>query len=444
MSQVNQKVEMMVIGNLILDSELEINGLQSDYFAFEETRKLFDTLVKLKDEEKPTFDVFIECPELMDFITKCNDYGIITANYKHNCERLTNLYSARLIYDVGQKLMTVKSNKVNGYIDGAKKRLDEIALLTANKDLKTVNVESVKLSDQKKGAYVPTGFETVDYWLNDLEPQRVTLVTGESFAGKTTVVRGFIVNAIDKHHEVLWIMGENEIKDEVRRLYQCVIGKRKDYYNNVLENKRMVKIPKPEVTNALNKWSDGKLKIIHKAEARLKNHHEMFEIIENELKVNHHKLVVIDNLMSVLSAASFEKNEAQADFMQTCCDMAKVYNTHIIIVLHPRKKSGFKMDHKQCSNDEISGSGDVPNKADNIMWAIKPSEEERESGIDGWLKVTKNKRWGTTGIIPLKFDRDTESLCELKDGKAMLNTYNIKIEKSLVINEQFVIGDEPF
>lgn len=435
---------MMVIGNLILDSNLDIHGIKSDYFAFEETRKLFDSLLKYKESMIPSEMLHIEHESLSEFIFKCTDYGIVTANFKHNCKTLAELYSARLVYEVAKKLQTVESSKVNRYIEGAKNKLEEIALITTNSDLRTVNLESVKLNSKKKGAYVPTGFDTVDYMLNDLEPQRVTLVTGPSFAGKTTAVRGFIVNAIDKKHEVLWIMGENEIKDEVRRLYQCVIGKRKDYYDSVLENKRLVKIPKPEVVTALNKWSDGKLKIIHKAEAKLKTHHEMFKIIENELKINHHKLIVIDNLMSVLSATSFEKNEAQADFMQTCCDIAKVYNTHIVIVLHPRKSNGFKVDHKNCSNDEISGSGDIPNKADNIMWVIKPSDEERESGIDGWLKVTKNKRWGNTGIVPLKFDRDTESLCEYKDGKAMLNTYNIKIEVPLVVNEQFLIEDAPF
>lgn len=444
MSEINQKAEMKVIGNLMLDETLDVYHLRPEYFAFDETKMIFESIVKNRRDGIPTEMVYIEHDKLTDFISQCMDYGIVTANFKHNCDYLIKLYSARCIYDLGNKLQTVKVEKVSKYLEKAKKKLDEIGLIAENLDLRTVKPEGINFLNSKKGVYVPTGFETVDYMLNDLEPQRVTLVTGKSFEGKTTVVRGCIVNAIDKGCETLWVMGENEIKDELRRFYQCVIGKRKDYYDSVLENKRIVKIPKPDVLKFLNKWSDGKLTIIHKAEARLKTHEELFEVIERELSTKGHKLIVIDNLMSVLSATSFEKNEAQADFMQRCCDLAKIYNTHFIIVLHPRKSNGRSFETKHFSNDDIAGTSDIPNKADNIIWVSKSSDDEKENGIDGWINVTKNKRWGTTGKVSLMFDRDTESLCEYKDGKAMINTYNIKIEKPLQINEQFLINDAPF
>ncbi len=215
-------------------------------------------------------------------------------------------------------------------------------------------------------------------------------------------------------------MGENERNDEIRRLSQIVLGKNDKYYNVKQENLKYIKIPTKEAKIALKKWSSNKLKIIHKSDSKLKDHKEMFELMESELKENKHELIVIDNLMSMLSAKSFEKNEAQADFMQRCCDIAKIYNTHIVLVLHPRKGG----DMKKGDYDDISGSSDIPNKADNILFVGRTDDSESE--YDGFIRVSKNKKWGELKTINLVFDKNTHNyLCVVGD-KAVIKNYNIE------------------
>lgn len=443
----NQRLELAIIGNLMFDDEADISELKPDYFEFLEPRTLFSEMLELKQKGEVLDHIDLVSTirmrhemsiDMNNALIKCEQYHFQMLSYKTNCRELIRIHTAREVYKLGKALEGIKPNSIKAYLKRAKERIEEIGCLYSDGDMRTISPENIMLDEISKSGYVPTGFETIDYALNDLEPKRVTIVTGKSFDGKTTFVRTVIANAIESKNKVLWVMGENEVKDEMRRLYQIVIGKNKRLYNNKIDNKRVIKIPKPEVIKALHKWFNGNLSIIHKAEAKLKNQNQLIAMLERELSVNKHKLIVIDNLMSVLSASSAEKNEAQADFMQTLCDLAKVYSTHIILVVHPRKGANTK----DCVNDDISGNSDIPNKADNIIWVIRSDEEDKEKGIDGHIKVTKNKRWGKTTTINTVFDDDTESLAEFKDDKALIQKYSINIELPIDINPKLIVDLE--
>ena len=111
----------------------------------------------------------------------------------------------------------------------------------------------------------------------------------------------------------------------------------KKYYDTVKINKRYRKEPKKEVLENLKEWHSKKLVLFNKGDSRLKTIEQLTKMLEYEIKINKYDLVVIDNLMSILSVQASEKYEQQADFMQRLCDLASVYSTHIILVLHPNK-----------------------------------------------------------------------------------------------------------
>lgn len=430
----SEKLEKRIIGNLMLDDSLDHNKLKEEYFYYPELKELYVEVVNCKRDNEPLESVFLRKENHSDLLSNCTSEGILTTNYSHNCKNLIKLYAARRVEELSAEYSEVSYKDIEKEIELLKEQLENITDMCSADELKIINPDKIDLTVQlNKTGYVPTGFESVDKCLNDLEPKRTTLITGPSFSGKTTFVRQVIANAIETNNKVLWIMGENEINDELRRLYEIVIGRKKESYDIVKENKRYMKLPKKEVLVALKKWQSGKLRILHKTEAKLKNHTEMFELLEKELKTKKHNLIVVDNLMSVLSAKSFEKNEAQADFMQACCDLAKIYDTHIALVLHPRKGA----ETKHCINDDISGTLDVPNKADNIIWILRSTEDEKLDGIDGWIKITKNKKWGETETIKTYFDKETNSLSELKEGTATINKFNIEkyIDQTIIFND---------
>jgi len=143
-----------------------------------------------------------------------------------------------------------------------------------------------------------------------------------------------ISNAIDKSNKVFCVSGEGDIEVFINDIYKTVIGRDKRNYNFIKDNKRVVKEPKPEILKLLQEWHKGKLVLFSKGESRLKSMDELFSMLSMEIKLKRHNLVVIDNLMSLLTVSnSKDKNDAQGEFVQRCCDIAKAYNTHIIIVV---------------------------------------------------------------------------------------------------------------
>ena len=201
------------------------------------------------------------------------------------------------------------------------------------------------------GRYVPTGIKTIDNAINDLEPRRLTLITGRSNGGKTTFIKQVIANAIDKNNKVYLMNGENDADMLINDLYKTVIGRNNQYYDTIKINKRYFKEPKADVLAALQEWHKDKLYMFNKGESKLKTLDELTAMIETEIKYNKYDLVVIDNLMSILSVSAAEKYEQQADFTQRLCDISKNYNTHIVLVLHPNKtyQKGEDLEMEQIS-----------------------------------------------------------------------------------------------
>lgn len=272
------------------------------------------------------------------------------------------------------------------------------------------------------GKYIPTGINTIDDGINDLAPGCVTLLTGRTNGGKTTFTRQIIANAINTGNKVYVISGEGDLVRFVNEIYKVVIGRDPNYYDTVKINKKWHKEPKAEVLQALRKWHKGKLVLFNKGESKLKTMDELFGMIEYETKMNKYDLIVIDNLMSVLTAKAVEKLEKQAEFMQRCVDLAKAYRNHIILVLHPNKtyQKGTDMDIEQ-----ISGNMDLGNKADNIITVIREySQEKIAQGINGKIAVVKNRYYPDLPICEVTFDKETGQLCELKDDGYVMYRFN--------------------
>lgn len=261
------------------------------------------------------------------------------------------------------------------------------------------------------GRYIPTGLVSIDYAINDLSPGCVTLIAGRSNGGKTTLTKQIIANAIDKGNKVYLMSGEGNTEKLINEIYQCVIGRTNSYYDLIKINKRYHKEPKPEILEALKQWHKGKFTVFNKGESRLKTIEQLFKMVEIEIKLNKLDLVVIDNLMSILSVQSSEKMEAQADFLQRCHDLSELYHTHIILVLHPNKtyKKGDDMDFEQ-----ISGSLDISNKADNIISVIREYDiDEIKAGVNGKICVLKNRYYPDLITCNIHFEQQTGLLLEI-------------------------------
>lgn len=315
--------------------------------------------------------------------------------------------------DINEEYILYGKEKIIELIESARFRIE------GRRDLEKTPYKGL---ESKTGKYIPTGLTTIDYGLNDLAPGCTTLITGRSNGGKSTLVRQIIANAIDKDNKVYLMSGEGDPEVFLNEMYQSVVGRNKEYYNIIKINKRTRKEPKSEILNKLKKWHYKKLTMFNKGDSKLKTIEELISMLEMEIKVNNYNLVVIDNLMSILSVQASEKYEQQADFMQRLCDLASTYSTHIVLVLHPNKtyKKGEDMDFEQ-----ISGTSDLYNKADNIITVIREySEEKTAQGINGVVAVLKNRYFKDLPRVEVHFDEETGLLLEINNDQIIGYTFN--------------------
>lgn len=336
--------------------------------------------------------------------------------------------------DINEEYILYGKEKIVELIESARFKIE------GRRDLEK---QPYKGLESKKGNYIPTGLYTIDYGLNDLVPGATTLITGRSNGGKSTLVRQIVANAIDKENKVYLMSGEGKPDIFLNEMYQSVIGRYDDYYNKIKINKRTRKEPKKHILEKLQKWHHKKLVMFNKGDSKLKTINELIGMLEIEIKINSYDLIVIDNLMSILSVQASEKYEQQADFMQRLSDLAKAYSTHVILVLHPNKtyKKGDEMDFEQ-----ISGTSDLYNKADNIITVIREyKEDEIAQGVNGKIAVLKNRYYSDLPRVKVHFDKETGLLLEIDEKSDQIVGYNFNWNADIPKGFQLAINEEcPF
>jgi len=129
------------------------------------------------------------------------------------------------------------------------------------------------------------------------------------------------------------------------------------------------------------------------------------------------KVLVIDNLMTAMDDnVKVDPYRLQSQFVKKLAAMAKAYEVLIILIAHPRKFG--RNDGEDFTNDDIAGSGNIPNLADLILVYQKPTEREAQGRerIVRKLSVTKNRINGRSKDIMLCFDEASKRIAEDVDG----------------------------
>ena len=132
------------------------------------------------------------------------------------------------------------------------------------------------------------------------------------------------------------------------------------------------------------------------------------------------KVFLVDNLMTAPMRITQERNyfRRQGLFVGELARFAKSFNVHVHLVAHPSKASE---DNVHDINDIISGSSEIPDRADNIFQVKRTDEGE----FDTILKVTKNRAEGIQDYgIGLMFDEVSKRFFQPSDPDSLGKIYN--------------------
>lgn len=337
-------------------------------------------------------------------------------------------------------------NRLNQLLDEAIKKQDINAINQLNdliskeksnvQGMRDVTDEPYQEISKSNVKFIPTGFKSIDYELNDLETRRITIVTGRSGHGKSVMVNQILINAIDKGFKTLLVDGEHDSDLLINRTYRRIIGSDKNKFKPVLYNKKTIYEPNDFTLNQLQQWHKNKLFILEKHKATIKSHEKLFGILEDKVKAESLDLVILDNLMTLVVNEKNDLNSAQSEFVKECHELSIRANIHIVLVVHPSKTAA---NQKEIGLYGASGTSDLPNFCDNFLEVSRNFDKDND--FDGEIIIHKNRGYGQLTRIQLAYDKNTLGLYEKKLTGYEVTNYTLDKSKQ---TEWVECDDSPF
>ena len=279
----------------------------------------------------------------------------------------------------------------------------EVPRLENVKDLSTV--QNVDLNSLQK---IKTNIPAIDKIIGGLVMGQLIVLTGKRGEGKSTFMSQLVCEALEQRETVFIYSGELADYHFKRWLdYQLAGPSNVRGIPNAFGEFEYT-LPETAV-NAITTWYKGRAYIydnswIPEAENELES---LPDTIERAIKQYGIRLVCIDNLMTAMETVSdnTQLNLAQSNFVGKLKKIAVKYDVAVILIAHPRKS------REDLTNDDVSGSSDITNKADVVMSYQRVDGSETCSGR---LFVTKNRLFGkyATGdkAVLLQYDDATKRI----------------------------------
>jgi archaellum biogenesis ATPase FlaH len=268
---------------------------------------------------------------------------------------------------------------------------------------------------QEVREFIRTGTNRIDKYTMGLEKSAVSLVSGLRGGGKSTLLTGWMLNAIQDGHTVICYSGELTDRNFMRWMILQAAGKANTIPSNIYENYYTTS---RETQLTISHWLGEKFWLYNNNYGN--NYQQVYDLIRKQTEEKKADFIVIDNIMALdLSAADRDKYDAQTRFIWMLKDLAKIANAHVLFVAHPRKAAGF------LRLDDVSGSGNIGNIVDNAFIVHRNNDDfknqtkamfKRKDDWEGYsgtnvIEICKNRDLGVQDMfIPLWYEPQTKRL----------------------------------
>ena len=253
---------------------------------------------------------------------------------------------------------------------------------------------------------IETGFYGYDSYVGDWKEKDLTVVFGRNGEGKTTFISQVIAHCIERQVKTFLYSGEMSEYKIQDWLYKQIVGNKKEYMDQVQTKYKIIEVIKPEIIKRIKEWHEGLFYLFDRKEENVANDlDKFFELMELAARKYGVKLFIIDNLMSKLEEKADSLNSDQANFVQRCKFFAINNKVHIVLVCHPNKIKGeLTGEEGNLEKTDISGSNNIPNKADNI---IAVERVWTEGGCDALITSLKDREVGQRKVFKFYFSQKT-------------------------------------
>lgn len=267
-----------------------------------------------------------------------------------------------------------------------------------------LDIADVERTDPLAVPSVLSGIKALDKSIGGFAASELSVWTGKRGSGKSTLLGQLLLDAIDQGHNVCAYSGELS----AWRFKQWTALQAAGRENVELTTDRFTGKSFYRVTDDSMKYIDDwwrqRFFLYDNKIASASDEDSILNVFEYAVRRYGCAVFLVDNLMTARFSSSADRDffRAQSNFTGRLVEFAKKFEVHVHLVAHPRKSQGA------LEADDISGSGDITNRADNVFSLDRLEEKDAASkGYDAALKVLKNRSFGETPHIGLCYDPAT-------------------------------------
>lgn len=290
---------------------------------------------------------------------------------------------------------------------------------TAEKGKKWLSMKDIKKVNISELPHFLTGITQLDNAIKGFFDGEVTIFSGANSSGKSSLLNTIIANAIQQGIPTSLFSGELPAP-KVKAWLQMVIAGTKHMKHSDYGDYWYVP---NDIGEKIDKWLDGKFFLYN--DEVYSNKWEQILSDMKELASIGVKFFILDNLMSMdINIFGDNLNKQQKGVIIEIVKFAKETQSHLILVAHPRKATGF------IRKTDISGSSDLTNAVDNVLIIHRVNNDFRKTGKDFFgakyisqfddfgnvIEVAKNRGMGAQDfLVGLFYEVESRRFKNTKD-----------------------------
>lgn len=220
---------------------------------------------------------------------------------------------------------------------------------------------------------VLSGIYDLDYLIKGFELGCITIWTGGTNAGKTTVMTMITKQTILQGEKVFYFNGEQTKDDFKNNLYKQSVDKKYIYSKQYKESNVFDYFVRESEIPRLNKIYGDSL-IVYNNEAKRTVDFLLHAMEECRVKYGV-RVFMLDNFMQIETATNDEYRE-QKDIMEKLRTFAVNKGVHIHLVVHQKKTDKL---NPRITIYDVFGSSNLVNKAYNVISIIRIDALEEEN-----------------------------------------------------------------
>ncbi len=267
-----------------------------------------------------------------------------------------------------------------------------------------LDIAQVECAQRLDSSRVLSGFRELDAEIGGFSPGELSVWTGKRGAGKSTLLSQLLLEAVNQGHRVCAYSGELPARQFKLVMLQQAAGpdgveRREDAHSG-----RTAYEVKQEAAQRVNEWWRQRIFLNDIKRENCHDERQILKIFEYARRRYGCDIFLVDNIMTaqLKDAAALGYWQAQSAFTGRLVAFAKGRGVHVHLVAHPRKTD------KRLEADDVGGSADITNRADNVLKVERVTEGKVETaGYDMLLTVLKNREFGALPKIRLDFDPQT-------------------------------------